>query len=89
MNFDRLYIVVATLFIILAVGFLCRKVKIIDDVASKKLSRLILTVGQPAMLISVNMARKSARSCFIIFLYLLFLVAFASISKSSKSVKHI
>ena len=52
MNFDRLYIVVATLFIILAVGFLCRKVKIIDDVASKKLSRLILTVGQPAMLIS-------------------------------------
>lgn len=52
MNFDRLYIVVATLFVIMAVGFLCRKVKVIDDVASKKLSRLILTVGQPAMLIS-------------------------------------
>ena len=50
MNFDRLYIVVATLFILLAVGFFCRKVKIIDDVASKKLSRLILTIGQPAML---------------------------------------
>lgn len=52
MNFDRLYIVVATLFIILAVGFFCRKVKIIDDVASKKLSRLILAIGQPAMLVS-------------------------------------
>lgn len=52
MNFDRLYIVVATLFLILALGFFCRKVKIIDDVASKKLSRLILSVGQPAMLIS-------------------------------------
>lgn len=52
MNFDRLYIVVASLFILLSVGFLCRKVKIIDDVASKKLSRLILSVGQPAMLIS-------------------------------------
>ena len=52
MNFDRLYIVVATLFVLLAVGFLCRKVKIIDDVASKKLSRLILAVGQPAMLVS-------------------------------------
>ena len=51
MNFDRLYIVVATLFVILAIGFLCRKIKIIDDVASKKLSRLILSVGQPAMLI--------------------------------------
>ena len=50
MNFDRLYIVVATLFILLAVGFFCRKVKIIDDIASKKLSRLILTIGQPAML---------------------------------------
>lgn len=52
MNFDKLYVVVATLFVILAIGFFCRKVKIIDDVASKKLSRLILTIGQPAMLIS-------------------------------------
>ena len=52
MNFNQLYIVVATLFIILAVGFLCRKLGIIDDIASKKLSRLILMVGQPAMLIS-------------------------------------
>ncbi len=51
MNFDRLYIVVATLFILLAVGFLCRKVGIIDNTASKKLSRLILSVGQPAMLV--------------------------------------
>ena len=52
MNFDKLYIVVATLFILLAIGFLCRKTGIIDDVASKKLSRLFLSVGQPAMLIS-------------------------------------
>ena len=52
MNFDKLYIVVATLFIILSIGFLCRKVGIIDDTASKKLSKLILSVGQPAMLIS-------------------------------------
>ena len=52
MNFDKLYIVVATLFVLMAVGFLCRKLGVIDDVASKKLSRLILSVGQPAMLIS-------------------------------------
>ncbi len=51
MNFDRLYVVVATLFLIMAVGFLCRRVGIIDDVASKRLSKLILAVGQPAMLI--------------------------------------
>ena len=31
LNFDRLYVVVATLFIILGVGFFARKVKIIDD----------------------------------------------------------
>ena len=51
MNFDQLYIVVATLTVLLAIGFLCRKVGIIDDVASKRLSKLILMVGQPAMII--------------------------------------
>ncbi len=51
MNFDKLYVVVATLFVIMAVGFLCRKMGVIDDMASKKLSKLILMVGQPAMLV--------------------------------------
>ena len=51
MDFNKLYVVVATLTIILAVGFLCRKIGIIDDVASKRLSKLILMVGQPAMII--------------------------------------
>ena len=52
MNFNALNVVVSTLFVILAIGFLCRKLGIIDDVASKKLSKLILMVGQPAMLIN-------------------------------------
>ena len=52
MNFNALNIVVATLFVIMAVGFLCRKLGIIDDAASKRLSKLILMVGQPAMLIN-------------------------------------
>lgn len=51
MNFEALNVVVATLTILLAVGFLCRKVGIINDVSSKNLSKLILMVGQPAMLI--------------------------------------
>lgn len=51
MDFNKLYVVVATLTIILAIGFLCRKIGIIDDVASKRLSKLILMVGQPAMII--------------------------------------
>ena len=52
MNFNALNVVVATLSVILAVGFLCRKLGIIDDVASKRLSKLILMVGQPAMIIN-------------------------------------
>ena len=52
MNFSALNSVVATLFCIMAVGFLCRKLGIIDDIASKKLSKLILSVGQPAMIIN-------------------------------------
>jgi len=51
MNFDALNVVVATLTILLVVGFFCRKVGIINDVSSKSLSKLILMVGQPAMLI--------------------------------------
>ncbi len=51
MNFDALYVVVATITVLLAVGFLCRKVGIINDASSKNLSKIVLTVGQPAMLI--------------------------------------
>ena len=51
MNFDALNVVVATLTILLAVGFFCRKVGIINDISSKNLSKLILMVGQPAMLV--------------------------------------
>ncbi len=51
MNFDALYVVVATITVLLAVGFICRKTGIINDVSSKNLSRIVLTVGQPAMLI--------------------------------------
>lgn len=52
MDFTALNTVVATLAVIMAVGFICRKAGIIDDVASKKLSALILKVGQPAMIIN-------------------------------------
>ncbi len=51
LDINALIVVVATLTVLLAVGFLCRKVGIIDDPASKRLSKLILMVGQPAMLI--------------------------------------
>ncbi len=63
MNFNALNVVVATLTVILAVGFLCRKVGIINDIASKNLSKLILMVGQPAMLIySMSNAEYSKKN---------------------------
>lgn len=51
MNFDRLYIVIAALFLLLVCGSVLRRVKIIDDAASKRLSSLVLKVGLPCMLI--------------------------------------
>ena len=52
MDFSALNSVVATLFIIMVCGFVSRKIKIIDDTASKKLSAIILKIGQPALIIS-------------------------------------
>ncbi len=51
MNFEALNVVVATLTVLLAVGFLCRKTGIINDTSSKNLSKLILMIGQPAMIV--------------------------------------
>jgi predicted permease len=42
----------ATLFLLMSCGFLCRKWGIIDNASSKALSRLIVSVGQPMMIIS-------------------------------------
>lgn len=42
---------VLTLFFLIAVGFAARKLKIIDDALSKKLSNIVIVIGQPFMLI--------------------------------------
>ena len=52
MNFISLLNTVITLAILLAVGFGCRRVGIIDDAFSKKLSTLIVKIGQPMLIIS-------------------------------------
>ncbi len=52
MNFSALLTIIATLFLLMACGFFARKVKIIDDVASKRLSTLIIKIGQPMMIVS-------------------------------------
>lgn len=52
MNFSALLTIIATLFLLMACGFFARKRNIIDDVASKRLSALIIKIGQPMMIIS-------------------------------------
>lgn len=52
MNFSAFLSVVATLFVLMAMGFALGKLKIMDEVASKKFSRLILTVAQPCLIVS-------------------------------------
>lgn len=58
--FKSLLPIILTLFLLLVCGFLCRKWHIIDETASKKLSRLIISVGQPMLIIgALNNAEYS------------------------------
>ena len=59
--FDSLLSMIATLFILLAVGFLAGKCKIIDGIASKRLSALILKVAQPALIIESLIGMEYSR----------------------------
>lgn len=51
MDFSSLLSVTATLFLLLAAGYICRKCGIIGDTASKNLSALIIKLGQPMLII--------------------------------------
>ena len=51
MNFSALLTTIATLFIMLIVGYIAGKTNIIDEVASKKLSSLIIEISQPVLII--------------------------------------
>ena len=49
--FPSLLSIIITLFLLMVAGFYCRKRNIIDTVASKRLSQLIISVGQPMLII--------------------------------------
>ena len=51
MNFNALLNTIIMLFIFMAVGFIANKLNIIDEIASKKLSKLIITICQPCLII--------------------------------------
>lgn len=57
-TFLNLLSVIGILFLLLVTGYICRKTKIIDDVASKRLSRLIIMVGQPMMIIGALLNKE-------------------------------
>ena len=49
--FPALLSIITTLFLLIICGYICRKTGIIDTTSSKGLSRLIISVGQPMMII--------------------------------------
>ena len=52
MDLTSLYTVIAAMFVLLLCGFAARKLNIVDDTASKNLTRLVLKIAQPALIIS-------------------------------------
>lgn len=52
MDFNSLLNTIVMLFITLVVGFVANRLRIFDETMSKKLSRLIVTICQPALIIS-------------------------------------
>ncbi|MBR7032629.1 MAG: AEC family transporter [Clostridia bacterium] len=52
MNYGALLSSDATLFLLLAAGFIANKTRIIDEITTKKLSAVIVKIGQPFLLIS-------------------------------------
>ena len=51
MSFTSILSVIVTLFLLLVAGYVSRKVGIINDIASKNLSKLIVQLGQPMLII--------------------------------------
>ena len=52
MNIVSLLSIIGTLFLLMVCGYICRKINIINNDSSKALSRLIISVGQPMMIVS-------------------------------------
>ena len=77
MNFLPLVHAIAMLFLLLVIGYICGRTGVVDSVASKKLSRLVITVTNPALIIySLIKMEYSAENLGIGFGTLLFGLAF-------------
>ena len=58
MDFAAFLSTVITMFVILIVGFILGKMNIIDSVASKRFSALIVSIAQPALIIDSLISKK-------------------------------
>ncbi len=71
-NFGSFLSVIATIFFLLIVGFILRKIGVIDDTASNRLSKLIINIAQPMLIIhsltSQAYSNAQLKSGFRIFL---------------------
>ncbi len=57
-TFFDLLSIIGVLSLMLVTGYLCRRLGIIDEAASKRLSKLIITVGQPMMIIGALISKE-------------------------------
>lgn len=64
MNLSGFYAVVITLFILMAVGYIAYKLHIVDDTATNRLSKLIICIGQPCMIINAFVKYQYTKSGF-------------------------
>lgn len=83
MNFSSLLSTSTVLFLLIITGIVARKIGVIDDVASKRLSRLIIVIGQPMMiinaLIKIEYSADKAKEGFIMLLISIALHIFISV----------
>jgi predicted permease len=57
-TFFNLLSIIAILFLLMITGYICRRVSIIDDMASKRLSGLIIKIGQPMMIVGALISKE-------------------------------
>ena len=57
-TFLDLLSVIGIIFLLLSTGYLCRRIGVIDDAASKRLSTLIIKLGQPMMIVGALISKE-------------------------------
>lgn len=81
--FEEFINVIATIFFLLIVGYIIQKVGIVDDVASNRLSKLIVGIAQPMLifssLVGMEYSPEAAKSGFRMLLIGLCVHAFMSV----------